>query len=31
MAQALGLQSRPLKLEPEQLAELRLPCSCTGT
>ena len=26
MAQALGLQSRPLKLEPEQLAELRLPC-----
>jgi ATP-binding cassette subfamily B protein RaxB len=25
-AQALGLQTRPLKLEPEQLADLRLPC-----
>src|SRR5262245_40908643 len=25
-AQALGLQSRPLKLEPDQLSQLRLPC-----
>ena len=25
-AHALGLQTRPLKLEPEQLADLRLPC-----
>ena len=26
MAQALGLQSRPVKLEPAQLRDLRLPC-----
>lgn len=25
-AQALGLQTRPLRLEPEQLADLQLPC-----
>jgi ATP-binding cassette subfamily B protein RaxB len=25
-AQALGMQTRPLKLEPDQLADLRLPC-----
>jgi len=31
VASRLGFSSRPLRLEPEHLKELRLPRSCTGT